>query len=108
MTLTLGHFLVLSALLAGMGILTIALRRHALGILMGIELIMAAATLNFVAFNACLPAPPGTVRHDGQVMALFVIVAGAAQAAVIVALYLNLHAKHPPGEALRPARGRSA
>jgi NADH-quinone oxidoreductase subunit K len=89
MTITLWHYLVVSALLLGIGILTIALRRNALAILMGIQLILAAAALNFVAFNAYQPDP----QPDGQILTLFLIVLGLAHAVMIVALTFNLHAQ---------------
>ena len=46
----LSHFLVLSAILFGLGLLTVATRRNAVAILMGVELILNGAALNFVAF----------------------------------------------------------
>lgn len=88
MPLTLNHFLIISALLFGTGVVTIALKRNAIGILMGVELILNAANLNLVAFNA-YGDHQGRVVMDGQVFALFVIVLAAAEAAVALAIILN-------------------
>ena len=49
--LTLNHFLVISALLFGFGLLAVVTRRNAVAVLMGIELILNAANLNLVAFG---------------------------------------------------------
>jgi len=69
MDIGLNHFLVLGALLFGIGLLTVATRRNAVAILMGVELILNAAALNFVAFATYVH---GLVA--GQVFALFIIV----------------------------------
>ena len=63
------HFLVLGALLFSLGVLTVATRRNAVGVLMGVELILNGANVNFVAFNHWV-----TGGISGQVFALFVIV----------------------------------
>jgi NADH-quinone oxidoreductase subunit K len=93
MTVGLPHFLIVSALVLIGGILTVILKRSAVGILMGIELILSAAMINFVAFNAYLAGPAGrdVPRIDGQVFALFIVVLAAAQAAVAVGIFINLH-----------------
>lgn len=66
-----------------------ATKRNAIGVLMGVELILTAATLNFVAFSRFTP-----LGLDGQVMALFVIVLAAAEAAVALAIVLNFYNNH--------------
>jgi NADH-quinone oxidoreductase subunit K len=90
----LGHFLVLGAFVFACGLLAIALKRNAIGILMGVELVLNAATINLVAFNrfahATTPAD-GKVALDGQVFALFVIVLAAAEAAIALAIFLNYY-----------------
>lgn len=87
---TLGHFLVLGAILFALGTYTAITRTNAVGILMGVELILNAANLNFVAFHYYNPSPYLT----GQIFALFVIVLAAAEAAValaiVLAIYMNL------------------
>jgi NADH-quinone oxidoreductase subunit K len=82
-TIGLTHFLVLSALLFTLGLVTVATRRNAVAILMGVELILNAAAINFVAFSHYAQ---GTI--DGQVFAVFVIVLAAAEAAVALAIVL--------------------
>ena len=82
-TIGLSHFLVLSALLFTLGLVTVATRRNAVAILMGIELILNAAAINFVAFSHFAR---GTI--DGHVFAVFVIVLAAAEAAVALAIVL--------------------
>ena len=79
------HFLVLGALLFSLGLLTVATRRNAIGVLMGVELILNGANVNFVAFNHYV-----TGGVSGQVFALFVIVLAAAEAAVGLAIVLAI------------------
>src|SRR5215217_5016045 len=89
----LSHFLILAAILFVCGILTIMLKRNAIGILMGVELVLNAANVNLVAFNryAHATTATGAVRLDGQVFAIFVIVLAAAEAAVALAIFLNYY-----------------
>jgi len=84
--LTLTHFLVVGALLFGLGLVTVATRRNAVGVLMGIELILNGANVNLVAFNRYV-----TGGVDGHVFALFVIVLAAAEAAVGLAIVLTIY-----------------
>ena len=79
------HFLLLGALLLGLGLVTVATRRNAVGVLMGVELILNGANVNFVAFNHYV-----TGGVSGQVFALFVIVLAAAEAAVGLAIVLSI------------------
>jgi NADH-quinone oxidoreductase subunit K len=83
--LTLTHFLVVGALLFALGLVTVATRRNAVGVLMGIELILNGANVNLVAFNRYI-----TGGVDGHVFALFVIVLAAAEAAVGLAIVLTI------------------
>ena len=85
----LNHFLILSAILFGLGLLTVATRRNAVAILMGVELILNAAALNFVAFSHYVQGLVG-----GQVFALFIIVLAAAEAAIALAIVLNFYNNH--------------
>ncbi len=91
MVVPLSHFLIVSSLLLGIGIVTITVKRNAIGILMGVELILNAANLNLVAFNRFGQSPDGAPVLDGQVFALFVIVLAAAEAAVALAIFLNFY-----------------
>jgi NADH-quinone oxidoreductase subunit K len=82
----LSHYLVVAAALFALGLVTVVTRRNAVGILMGVELILNSANLNFVAFNHFID--PG--RLTGQVFSLFVIVLAAAETAVGLAIVLSL------------------
>jgi len=92
MAIGLQHFLMLAALLFTCGVATIMLKRNAIGILMGVELILNAANVNLVAFNRF--SHGGTAASpllDGQIFAIFVIVLAAAEAAVALAIFLNFY-----------------
>ncbi len=82
----LSHYLVVSALAFGIGLMIIITRRNAIAVLMGVELMLNSAGLNFVAFSKFTPA--GLV--DGQIVTLFIVVIAAAEAAVAIAIVLNL------------------
>ncbi len=88
--LTVTPFLVLAAFLFACGVACIALRRNAIGVLMGVELVLNAGNLNLVAFARYNPA----FRLEGQVFALLVIVLAAAEAAVALAIILNFYNNH--------------
>ena len=82
----------LAALLFTCGIATIMLKRNAIGILMGVELILNAANVNLVAFNRFSHGgSAGSPALDGQIFAVFVIVLAAAEAAVALAIFLNFY-----------------
>ena len=68
-----------------LGLLTVATRRNAVAILMGVELILNAAALNFVAFAHFVAGAVG-----GMVFALFIIVLAAAEAAIALAIVLAI------------------
>jgi len=72
------------------GLLTILTKRNAIGILMGVELVLNGANVNFVAFARYNPA----FQLEGQVFALFVIVLAAAEAAIALAIVLNFYNNH--------------
>ena len=84
--LSLGPLLFVSAGLFSLGLYTALTRRNAVAVLMGIELILNAANLQFAAFSRFC-----TGRLDGQVFAVFVIVLAAAEAAVALAIILALY-----------------
>ena len=86
----LNHFLVLGALLFVCGAVCMATKRNAIGVLMGVELVLNGATVNFVALAHFNPA----FALEGQVFALFVIVLAAAEAAVALAIVLNFYNNH--------------
>jgi NADH-quinone oxidoreductase subunit K len=80
------HYLVVAAGLFGLGIFTVATRRNAVGVLLGVELVLNAAGINFVAFEHY-----GAGGTTGPVFALFVIVLAAAEAAVALAIVLQVY-----------------
>ena len=84
------RFLLLRAFLFGCGVVCIATKRNAIGVLMGVELVLNAANVNLVAFARFNPA----FRLEGQVFALMVIVLAAAEAAVALAIILNFYNNH--------------
>lgn len=86
MEVGLNHFLAVSTLLFSLGIYAIVTRRNAVMVLMGIELILNSANINFIAF-----ARYGGFGFDGQLIALFVIVLAAAEAAIALAIVLNIY-----------------
>ena len=81
------NLLVVSAMLFCAGLYTVMTRRNAVSILMGIELILNAANVNFVAFSQFLP---GRGIH-GSVFVLFVILLAAAEAAVALAIIIGIY-----------------
>jgi NADH:ubiquinone oxidoreductase subunit K len=86
------HFLILAAILFVCGIMTMLLKRNAIGILMGVELVLNAANVNLVAFNRYSHGGGASgVVLSGQVFAIFVIVLAAAEAAVALAIFLNFY-----------------
>ena len=78
--------LALSAVLFTIGTIGVLTRRNAIGILMGIELLLNAANVNYVAF-----ARYGGGGYDGQVFAIFVIALAAAEAAIGLAIVLGIY-----------------
>jgi NADH-quinone oxidoreductase subunit K len=82
----LGHFLFVSSILFSLGIFGIVTRKNAVMVLMGIELMLNASNINFIAF-----AKYGNFGLQGQIMALFVIVLAAAEAAIALAIVLNIY-----------------
>ena len=78
------HYLVVAALLFGVGLYGALTRRNAIGVLIAIELMLNAVNLNFVAFSRFLP----TAGISGQVFVVFVITVAACEAAVGLALIL--------------------
>jgi NADH:ubiquinone oxidoreductase subunit K len=86
------HYLIVGAVLFVCGALCMATKRNALGVLMGIELVLNGANLNFIAFGSpYLRKLQGSIGLDGQLIALFVIVLAAAEAAVALAIALNFY-----------------
>ena len=88
MNLTLGlqHYLVVAALLFSLGLVCILTRRNAIGLLMGIELVLNSANINLVAFARFVEG-----GLSGQIFALFVIALAAAEAAIGMAIVLAIY-----------------
>jgi NADH:ubiquinone oxidoreductase subunit K len=80
------HYLVLAAFMFCCGIYVMTIKRNAVGILIGVELILNAANINLVAFSRY---QIGSI--DGQISALFVIVLAAAEAAIAIAIFVNYY-----------------
>lgn len=87
MTVTLVHYLAVAAILFVAGLLCMLVRRNAIGVLIGVELVLNAAALNLAAFARFHPS----FELDGMVFAIFVIVLAAAEAAVALAIVLNFY-----------------
>lgn len=87
MDIGLTHYLVVSAALLCTGAFVMATKRNAIGILIGVELVLNAGSINFVAFDRYLER----TTLDGQIAALFIIVLAAAEAAIAVAICMNVY-----------------
>ena len=83
---SLQSYLVIAAILFSIGIYGVITRKNAIAILMGIELILNSANINFIAFNRF----GGMESLDAHVFSIFVIVLAAAEAAVALAIVINL------------------
>jgi len=90
------HYLAVGAVLFVCGITCMAVKRNALGVLMGIELVLNGANVNFVAFGSEYLGGGGPLALglDGQLMAVFVIALAAAEAAVALAIALSFYHNH--------------
>src|SRR5437588_12215436 len=88
MTPTLQLFLVVSAALFCIGLPAALSRRHAIFILIGIEMMLAAANLNFIAFWRFAPQPQPPI---GIMVAIFAIAIAAAEAAVGLAMVIVVY-----------------
>jgi NADH:ubiquinone oxidoreductase subunit K len=92
----LSHYLIVGAVLFVCGVVCMAVKRNTLGILMGIELVLNGANVNFVAFGCPQLRADGyaPLGLDGQFIALFVIILAAAEAAVALAIALCYYNNH--------------
>jgi NADH-quinone oxidoreductase subunit K len=86
MSIGLNHYLIISAILFGLGIYAILTRKNAVLVLMGLELVLNSANINFIAFSKY-----GGFNLEGHVAAIFVIILAAAEAAVALAIVLNIY-----------------
>lgn len=88
MTPALPHFLLVGAVLFALGIYTAVTRTNAVGVLMGVELMLNGAAVNFVAFQRHL----GSSSGEGQVFGVGVMVIAAAEAVVALGIILAVSA----------------
>ena len=84
--ITLQTYLVISGIVFILGLITIVSKKNAVGILMGVELILNSVNLNFVAFARYVD-----INIKGQIIAIFIIILAAAEAAVALAIILNIY-----------------
>lgn len=89
MAIGLNHYLVVGAVLFVCGVVCMATKRNGIGVLMGVELVLNGANVNFVGFSRYT-----ALGLDGQLISLFVIVLAAAEAAVALAIALNFYNNH--------------
>jgi NAD(P)H-quinone oxidoreductase subunit 4L len=82
------HVLVVGALLFSIGLFVAISKRSAVGVLMGIELMLNSVNLNLIGFARFVESPRPI---DGQVFAVFVITVAAAEAAVALALAVAVY-----------------
>jgi len=86
----LDQYLCLGALLFVCGVICMATKRNAIGVLIGVELVLNGGNINLVAFSYFNPA----FQIEGMIFALFVIVLAAGEAAVALAIVLNFYNNH--------------
>lgn len=86
---SLNFYLTLSAIFFVFGLLTVLTRKNAIGIFMGVELMLNAAGLNFVAFQSFSKLKVDAWLH-GQIFSLFIIILAAIEAAVALAIVLRV------------------
>ena len=84
MTIGLDHFLVVSAILFCLGLLGVVIRRNLIVMYMGLELMLNAANINFVAFSRQLGDPAG------QLFVFFILTVAAAESAIALAILVAL------------------
>jgi len=82
----LNTYLYIAAILFAIGVFGVMTRRNGIAVLMGVELILNAANINFVAFSRF-----GGMNFDGHIFGLLIIVLAAAEAAVALAIVINIY-----------------
>lgn len=82
----LNSFLIVSLIVFVLGLYCVLTRRNAIGILLGVELILNSANINYLAF-----ARYSAGGYDGQIFALFVIMLAAAEAVIGLAIVLGIY-----------------
>jgi len=84
-------YLLVAAVLFVLGLSACMTRRNAIGILIGIELILNAAILNFMAFWRYRGGLQTDPAMSGPIFGVFVIILAACEAAIALAILLNLY-----------------
>jgi len=79
-------YLIIAGIVFTLGVITILYKKNAVGILMGVELILNSVNLNFIAFSRYIDS-----YINGQLVAIFIIILAASEAAVALAIILNLY-----------------
>ena len=87
MSIGLNHYLILSALLFAIGMAGVIFRRNALVMFLSIELMLTGANVSILAFSRYLG------DHTGHVLVLFVLAVAAAEAAVGLAILVEIFRK---------------
>ena len=82
---SLSGYLFVSTAMFCLGLACIVFKKNLVHILMGIELVLNAAAINFAAFDRFFES---TISQSGQVVSIFIIVLAAAEASVAIALLL--------------------
>ena len=82
----LNSYLFVAAILFSLGVFGVITRRNGIAVLMGVELILNAANVNFIAFSRF-----GGMNLDGHVFGMLGIVMAAAEAAVALAIIINIY-----------------
>lgn len=83
---SLNAYLLVAAALFVCGVLCMGTKRNAIGVLMGVEMILTSANINLLAFSHY-----GKLGLEGHIFALFVIVLAAGEAAIALAIALNFY-----------------
>ena len=89
--ITLGDYLIVSAILFAVGFAGVMLRRNLIIILMSLELMLNAANLSLVAFSRFRIGANGLPDYNAEVLVFFVITVAAAEVAVGLALFVALY-----------------
>lgn len=79
-------YLIISAIVFVLGVFTILYKKNAVGILMGVELVLNSVNLNFIAFARYIDT-----YINGQLVAIFIIILAASEAAIALAIILNMY-----------------
>jgi NADH:ubiquinone oxidoreductase subunit K len=92
LTVTLAHYLAVSGMVFGIGVVVALAKRNAIAVLMGIELMLNAVNLTLIAFSRFSSAfAPGDEPLTGHVFVVFVLTVAAAEAAIALAMAVLIY-----------------